>query len=75
LISCGIYGYPKAEALGVATSAIRDFLDKNEMDVTLAVFDRESLAVSEKPMGAVEKYINDNYVELKNVGRRMPRDE
>jgi O-acetyl-ADP-ribose deacetylase (regulator of RNase III) len=39
LISSGIYGYPKADALRVATSAIRDFIGDHDIDVSLAVFD------------------------------------
>jgi O-acetyl-ADP-ribose deacetylase (regulator of RNase III) len=50
LISSGIYGYPKAEALRVATAAIRDFLEQrgsdvehimveNDIDVSLVVFE------------------------------------
>lgn len=41
LISSGIYGYPKAEALRVATGAIRGFLEDTDYDleVSLVVFD------------------------------------
>ena len=53
LISSGIYGYPKDEALRIAISAIRAFLLKHDMKVYLVVFDRQSyrdaIAVSEAP--------------------------
>lgn len=62
LISSGIYGYPKAEALRVATNAIRTFLSDHDMDVTLVVFDKDSLVVSEELLGRVEAYIDENYI-------------
>lgn len=74
LISSGIYGYPKAEALKVATSAIKDFLAVHDMDVYLAIFDRASLAVSEELLGAVESYIDENYVTEHRVSRRQLLD-
>ncbi|MDR1978680.1 MAG: macro domain-containing protein [Synergistaceae bacterium] len=63
LISSGIYGYPKEEALRVAAAAIQEFLQENDMDVYLAVFDRAAFAVSEKLLGAVQSYIDENYVD------------
>jgi Predicted phosphatase homologous to the C-terminal domain of histone macroH2A1 len=70
LISSGIYGYPKDEALQVATSAIQDFLVDHDMDVYLAVFDKTAFAVSEKLLGAVASYIDEHYVEEHKVQRR-----
>lgn len=63
LISSGIYGYPKAEALRAATEAIRDFLNcnQNDIDVTLVIFDKSAFAVSERLLGEVGSYIHENY--------------
>ncbi|HVX29784.1 MAG TPA: macro domain-containing protein [Nitrolancea sp.] len=63
LISSGIYGYPKADALRVATAAIRDFLSTHEIDVYLVVFDKASFAISEELLGEVASYIDEHYVE------------
>ena len=48
LISAGVYGYPKAQALQVAVDTIRAFLQAHAMDVSLVVFDREAYALAEK---------------------------
>lgn len=74
LISSGIYGYPKDEALQVATSAILDFLADHDLDVYLAVFDKAALAVSEKLLGEVASYIDEHYVEEHNTRRRAMLD-
>ncbi len=64
LISSGIYGYPKDEALRVAISAISDFLDKHDTDiyVYLTVFDKNSFMISEKLASEVAGYIDKHYV-------------
>jgi O-acetyl-ADP-ribose deacetylase (regulator of RNase III) len=63
LISSGIYGYPKAQALQIAVGAISEFLLQHEMMVYLVVFDRQSFALSGKLFSALEKFIDDHYVE------------
>jgi O-acetyl-ADP-ribose deacetylase (regulator of RNase III) len=61
LISSGIYGYPKEDALRVAISAIQEFMDDNtqpgagDIDVTLVVFDKAALALSEELLGGVDR--------------------
>jgi O-acetyl-ADP-ribose deacetylase (regulator of RNase III) len=63
LISSGIYGYPKDEALWVATTAIREFLEEYYLDVVLAVFDKASFMVGEQLLGEVASYIDEHYVD------------
>lgn len=70
LISAGIYGYPKAEALQAATLAIRDFLTDHDLDVYLAVFDKTSYAVSRELLGTVQSYIDEHYVEAREKSPR-----
>lgn len=48
LISSGIYGYPKAEALQVARSAIQDFLQEHDLHVTLVLFDEIRVDVEKR---------------------------
>ncbi|NLT11569.1 MAG: macro domain-containing protein [Clostridiaceae bacterium] len=74
LISSGIYGYPKEEALRVATEAIRDFLSEHDMDVFLAVFDKDAFQISEKLLGEVASYIDEHYVEQRTDRRRTYQD-
>lgn len=43
LISSGIFGYPKEEALEVCEEAVEDFLSQHEMDVFLVIFQNEDI--------------------------------
>ena len=74
LISSGIYGYPKEEALRVASAAIQEFLADHEFDVYLAVFDMASFTVSEKLLGEVKSYIDEHYVTAIPMARRELTD-
>jgi len=73
LISSGIYGYPKTEALRVATEAIQDFLAGHEMDVYLAVFDKDALTISKALYGDIERYIDQHYVDEHFDSRRSQK--
>lgn len=69
LISSGKYGYPKAEAMQVATSEIRAFLLQHDMDVYLVVYDRETFRVSNDLFAGVEQFIDQHYVDAHYVAR------
>lgn len=60
LISSGNYGFPKETAMQVAVSAIRSFLEKQEMQISLVVYDRESVRLSESRYRDVFRYISGN---------------
>ena len=74
LISSGVYGYPKDEALEVARTAIEEYLQDHDMEVYLAVFDRSSVRISEALLGDVESYIDQHYVDTHRVTRRQLLD-
>lgn len=65
LISSGIYGYPKEQALSVACDAIRQFLRplEDEPEVYLVVFDRDAFGLSRTLMGEVASFVNQYYVD------------
>ena len=63
LISSGVYGYPKDQALKVAIDIISDFLLENEMTVYIVIFDKASYKISEKLFSDIAEYIDDNYVD------------
>lgn len=71
LISSGIYGYPKADALKIAVSAIAEFLLEHEMQVYLAIFDRNAMLLSEKLHSNLKSYIDDHYVDAHLFERRL----
>ena len=45
LISAGVYGYPKEQAMQIAVSEIGRFLSENEMLVYLVLFDEECFRI------------------------------
>ena len=63
LISSGIHGYPKDQALKVAIDTISDFLLENDMTVYIVIFDRKAYQISEKLFSDIAAYIDDTYVD------------
>ena len=73
LISSGIYGYPKDQALKVAVDSISAFLLENEMMVYIVVFDRKAYQISGKLFADIAAYIDDRYVEEHTDSRAEQR--
>ena len=68
LISSGVYGYPKDQALKVAVDTIGDFVLSHDMTVYLVIFDRATYTIGEKLFADIAAYIDDCYVELHTDG-------
>ncbi|NLM41712.1 MAG: macro domain-containing protein [Firmicutes bacterium] len=64
LISAGIYGYPRREALRIATAAIRDFLAAHDLAVYLAVLDRDVVRAEEALLVDVARHLAEQREEL-----------
>lgn len=62
LIATGVYGFPKDMALEIAVSTFSKFLAEYEMNIILAVFDKESFQLSSQIVDVVDSYIDENYV-------------
>lgn len=62
VISSGIFGYPKDDAIKIATKAIKDFLQTNEMDVSLVVYDKSTFLISQNLFDNVQSYIDERLV-------------
>ncbi|MCR4806994.1 MAG: macro domain-containing protein, partial [Lachnospiraceae bacterium] len=61
LIATGVYGFPRGEALRITISVFSDFLMKEEMEIILVVFDKESFVLSDKVFSDVDSYIDEKY--------------
>ena len=73
LISSGIYGYPKDQALKVAVDTIGTFLLENDMIVYLVIFDRQTYQIGGKLFADIAAYIDDRYVEEHTDSRAEQR--
>ena len=75
LISSGVFGYPKDQALRVAVDTISEFLAENDMTVYIVIFDREAYQIGNKLFADIAAYIDDHYVDAHTDSRweRMRR--
>lgn len=75
LISSGVYGYPKDQALKVAVDVITQFLLEHDMLVYIVVFDKSAFQISEKLFSDIASYIDDKYVDTHFEFNRTCRSE
>ena len=70
LISSGIFGYPKNQALRVAVDTIGEFLLHNDMTVYIVIFSRTAYQISSKLFADIAEYVDDHYVDAHTDSRR-----
>ena len=64
LLSSGIYGYPKDQALLVAMETVERFLmDHEDITVYIVVFDRAAYQIGQQLFEDIAAYIDQNYVD------------
>ena len=73
LISSGVYGYPKDQALKVAVDTIGEFLLSHDMTVYMVIFDRAAYTIGGKLFADIAAYIDDRYVDAHTDGRETRR--
>lgn len=74
LISTGVYGYPKDQALQVAIDVITSFLIEHDMLVYIVVFDKSAFEISEKLFANIASFIDDKYADTHFDFSRQRRD-
>lgn len=76
LISAGIYGYPKDQALTIARRTITDFLQELEDDIQvyLVVYDRTSFHLSTGLQQEIAEFIDEHYIAAHPDFRRDSRN-
>lgn len=76
LISSGIYGYPKYQALKIAVDTISAFLLDHEMTIYIVIFDRKAYKICEELYSDIAAYIDDLYVdEYTDIRREQRRSQ
>ena len=72
LISSGIYGFPRQQALSIAVSSIGDWLMESsaEMQVYLVLFDQASFELGSSLHSRVRAFIDEHYADTHTFARR-----
>lgn len=74
LLATGNYSFPKELGLQIAVDEITNFLIKNEIDVTLVVYDRKSYLISEKLFSDIQSFIDENYTGENKIPLESSKD-
>ena len=79
LISSGIYGYPKQDALKVAKDTIQNFLENNDLSVYLVLFDGTPVPANQRLLSDIKhylkRYFEDKSFPLINVYQALSKLE
>ena len=80
LISSGAYGYPREEALRVASETIREYLAEHDMTVYLVIFGEETRVIPNGRFRDISSYVGNVYEDTriknqKQILRPSPRRE
>lgn len=63
LLVTGTYGFPKELGIQIAIDIFTEFLEENDIEITLAVFGGEDVSISVKLVEDIASFIDDGYVE------------
>ena len=77
LISAGIYGYPKDEAVDVAVKTIKGYFENDDYDIMIKIvfFGQSSYEIGLEKYGKIDEYIDNNYVEEYELRRNGARKQ
>ncbi|MCR5795730.1 MAG: macro domain-containing protein [Solobacterium sp.] len=64
LLASGTFRFPKDLALLTARQTISDFLNEQDLDVLLVVFDKSAFRISQKIESDIRSFIDDSYAEM-----------
>lgn len=74
LIASGSYGYPKAQAIRIATEEIGAFLLKNEdLLVHLVIYDLDAFRAGSRMFHRISSYVDEHYVSAHATPRNYDR--